>query len=175
MDRLRLPMLITLLFIVSGIAIADLSAQDSPPATPGASIDFFVGVPSEQAPGQTVYLIRFTLQPGVEIPAHSHPGTTILAIESGNLSWTLLRGTGHILHSAENGGATEEITEAGADVILGPGDTIYYEDDTTHTARNAGDVPVKVMATHILESGQPLQVPVGTPMAAMEMTATASP
>jgi quercetin dioxygenase-like cupin family protein len=175
MHRLRVPMLVTLLVIASFIAIPHITAQDSPPATPGASIDFFVGVRSERAPGQTIYLIQFTLQPGNEIPAHGHPGTTILVVESGNLGWTLLQGTGHVVRSAERGGATEEITEPGADVILGPGDTVYYEDDTTHTARNASDVPVKVMATHILETGQPLQSPAGTPMAAMEMTATPSP
>ena len=71
-----------------GLALAaralGAAAQDaSPPAgiapmelAPGVIAEVFAGVPTARAAGQTLYLTRFTFQPGAEIFPHSHPGTT---------------------------------------------------------------------------------------------------
>ena len=67
------------------------------------------------------------------------------------------------------------MTEPGTEVLLNPGDAIHYEDDVVHTARNAGDGPVVLLSTLVLEAGQPLLMPAGTPMAGMEMEATPTP
>ncbi len=50
----------------------------------------------------------------------------------------------------------EDLTEPGTEVILEPGDAIFYEEDVVHTARGAGDEPAVVMATLVLTSGAPL-------------------
>ena len=107
---------------------------------PGVTAEVFAGAPSTRAPGQTVYLARFVFRPGGEISAHSHPGTTVLGVASGSFGWTLVEGTARVVRGAAAGatGPTEDLTEPGADVILEPGDAIFYEDDVVHTARGAG-------------------------------------
>ncbi len=158
-----------------------VTAQDATPAAgpikgnqlaPGVVAEVFAGVPSARAPGQTVYVARFTFQPGGEIFPHSHPGTTVLAVASGTFGWTLLAGTAHVVRGAASGAAepAEDVTELGSEVILEPGDAIYYEDDVIHTARGAGDTPAVVHATQVLTAGEPRLMPAdmemgGTPAA----------
>ena len=180
------------LLLPSALALAvalapRLAAQDATPPTgaptvnqveltPGLVAEVFAGVPSAWAPGQTVYVVRFTFQPGSEIYPHSHPGTVVLAVESGTFGWGLVQGTAHVVRGVGTGGtATEDVTEPGTEVILNPGDAIYYEDDVVHTARNAGDAPVVLLSTLILTAGEPLLMPAGTPMAGMEAEATPAP
>ena len=136
---------------------------------PGVTAEVFAGAPSDRAPGQTVYLARFVFQPGGEIFPHSHPGTTVLGVASGSFGWTLVEGTAHVVRGAAAGGTgpTEELTEPGTEVILEPGDAIYYEDDVVHTARGAGDEPALVLGTLVLTSGEDLLMP-----AEMEMGGT---
>ena len=139
---------------------------------PGVVAEVFAAVPSARAPGQTIYVARFTFQPGAEIFSHSHPGTTILGVASGSFGWTLLAGSAHVVRGAASGAAepVEDVTEPGTDVTLGPGDAIYYEDDVVHTARGAGDTPAVVHATQVLTASEPRIMPVdlemgGTPEA----------
>ncbi|MFN8590481.1 MAG: hypothetical protein U0031_03385 [Thermomicrobiales bacterium] len=159
--------------LVAAIAILTMlapgiSAQDATPApisvmelAPGVTAEVFAGAPSDRAPGQTTYLARFVFQPGAEIFPHSHPGTTVLGVASGTFGWTLMKGTAHVIRGAAAGatGPVEDITEPGTEVILQPGDAIYYEDDVVHTARGAGDEPAVVFGTLILTSGEPLLMP----------------
>jgi quercetin dioxygenase-like cupin family protein len=154
------------------------AAQDASPAAgvalaPGVVAEVFAGAPSDRAPGQTVYLARFTFQPGSEIFPHSHPGTVLLTVDQGTFGWTLLEGTAQVVRGAVAGatGPTEEVTESGTEVLLNPGDAIFYEDDVVHSARGAGDQPAVVLGTLVLESGQPLLMPAEA-MAGMGMEAT---
>jgi quercetin dioxygenase-like cupin family protein len=149
-------------------------AQEATPsggmaATPaGVTAEVFAGAPSDRAPGQTVYLARFVFEPGAEIFPHSHPGTTILGVAEGSFGWTLLQGTAHVVRGSASGSptGTEDLTDANTDVVLEPGDAIFYEDDVVHTARGAGDTAAVVLGTLVLTAGEPLLMPVmdmGTP------------
>lgn len=167
---------------LSGALAVPVAAQDSTPEAgapavtqtelaPGVIAEVFAGVPSARAPGQTVYLVRLSFEPGSEAAAHGHPGTTVLAIDSGTLGFTLQQGTVHVVRGAGTGATEAEVvSEAGAEISLNPGDAIYYEDDVIHSVRNAGDEPASVLATLVLEAGQPLLLP-----AEMEMAATPTP
>ena len=128
---------------------------------PGVTAEVFVGAPSARAEGQSVYLARFVFQAGAEIFPHSHPGTTVLGVAEGSFGWTLMHGTAHVVRGAASGSptGTEDLTDAGADVVLEPGDAIYYEDDVVHTARGAGDTAAVVLGTLVLTSGEPLLMP----------------
>jgi quercetin dioxygenase-like cupin family protein len=173
-----LALLAALAFV--GAAAPRLAAQnttetDDTPAvtqtelTPGFVAEVFAGAPSDRAPDQTVYVARFTIQPGSDIFPHGHPGTTVLAVDSGSLGWTLVEGAAHVVRGAGTGGTeVEEVTEPGNEVILEAGDAIYYEDDVIHTMRSAGDEPTVVLGTLVLTAGAPLLM---TPeeMAKMEM------
>jgi quercetin dioxygenase-like cupin family protein len=168
-------LILGVLLIISGATPPRLAAQDAtPPAVaqielaPGVLAEVFAGAPSAVAPGQTVYLARFIFDPGSEIFPHGHPGTTVLGVESGSLGWTLQEGTAHVVRGAAAGEtAVEDITEPGVEVILSPGDAIFYEDDVVHTARGAGEEPAVILGTLVLETGQPLIMPTD-----MEMDAT---
>jgi len=173
-----LVLLLGVFFGIIGTPAPRLAAQDATPAAvtpielaPGVTAEVFAGAPSARAEGQTAYLARFTFAPGSEIFPHSHPGTTVLGVESGTFGWTLEQGTAHVVRGAAAGGTTsEDVTEPGTEVILDVGDAIYYEDDVVHTARGAGDEPTVVLGTLVLETGQPLLMPVD-----MEMGATPAP
>ena len=173
-----LPSLLAFALTVAllGFFAPRLAAQEAPPAiaqielAPGVIAEVFAGAPSARADGQTVYLARFTFAPGSAIFPHSHPGTTVLGVDSGEFGWTLLAGTAHVVRGAAAGGTeTEDVTEPGTEVILNAGDAIYYEDDVVHTARAAGDEPAVVLGTLVLETGAPLLMP-----AEMEMATPAS-
>lgn len=183
--RLPRPRFLALIavFTLAGLVAPGLAAQEATPGpiavtelAPGFTVEVFAGAPSDRAPDQTVYLARFIFQPGAEIFPHNHPGTIVLGVESGSLGWTLLEGSAHVVRGAAAGatGPAEDLTEPGTEVILEPGDAIYYEDDVVHTARGAGDEETVVLGTLVLASGEPLLMPVEE-MAGMEMEATPAP
>lgn len=176
--------LVALLLVVStvmGRGWSPVRAQEATPAAgpitvielaPGVTAEVFAGAPSDRAPDQTVYLARFVFQPGAEIFPHSHPGTVVLGVASGSFGWTLLEGSAHVMRGAAAGATdpAEDIIESGTEVILEPGDAIFYEDDVVHTARGAGDEETVVLGTLVLTSGEPLLMPAdmemgGTPAA----------
>jgi quercetin dioxygenase-like cupin family protein len=168
--------------MVWGLLAPRLAAQEATPGpisvtelAPGFTAEVFAGAPSARAPEQTVYLARFIFQPGAEIFPHSHPGTTIVGVESGTLGWTLLEGTAHVVRGSASGGtATEDLIEPGTEVILNPGDAIFYEDDVVHTARGASDEETVILGTLVLTSGEPLLMPTDE-MADMATEATPAP
>lgn len=143
-------------------------AQDATPGVEGGGeiegasgvwAEVFSAIPTDRAPDQTLYLARFTFFPGSEIFAHGHPGTTSLSVESGTFGWTLLEGTTHVIRGAKTGGTdVEDVSEAGTEILLEPGDAIYYEHDVVHTARSAGDDIAVVNAALLLTAGEPLLV-----------------
>jgi quercetin dioxygenase-like cupin family protein len=138
---------------------------------PGVTAEVLAAAPSAVAPGQTVYVARFTFQPGASIFPHNHPGTTVLGVLSGSFGWTLKAGKAHVIRHAGAGatGPVEELTEPGADVVLRAGDAIFYETDVVHTARGAGKTPAVVLGSLVLKTGAPLLMP-----ADMKMDAPAS-
>ena len=183
--RLPRPRLLALvaLFALAGLVAPGLAAQEATPGpiavtelAPGFTVEVFAGAPSDRAPGQTIYLARFVIQPGAEIVPHSHPGTVVLGVASGSLGWTLLEGMAHVVRGAAAGatGPAEDVTEPGTEVILEPGDAIFYEDDIVHTARGAGEEETVVLGTLVLTSGEPLLMP-AEEMAGMGMEATPAP
>lgn len=170
--------LVLIAAVGAGLMTGRTAAQEGTPAAgaaivpielaPGVTAEVFGAAPSAGAPGQTVYLVRFTFQPGAEIFAHNHPGTTLLGVESGSFGWTLGAGVAHVARGAAAGttGPAEDLTEPGTDVVLEPGDAIFYESDVVHTARGAGDGPTVILGTLVLEEGQPLLMPADMAMEA---------
>ncbi len=181
---LRTPFLtLVAVLLLDGALAPRLAAQEATPGpiaphelAPGVIAEVYAGAPSTRAPGQTVYLARFVFQPGAEIFPHSHPGTTVLGVQSGSFGWTLVEGTAHVARGAAAGatGPTEDLTEPGTEVILEPGDAIFYEDDVVHTARGAGDAETVVLGTLVLTSGEPLLM-AAEEMAGMATEATPAP
>jgi quercetin dioxygenase-like cupin family protein len=139
---------------------------DCAPALPESAGDRVTYTPIAEglplnAPGQVMQLYRFTMPPGDALPAHSHPGATLLQIESGEMSYTVVRGQVRLWTRDADGGRTDRLVEAGEMAVFGPGDAIFYDADTAHSAVNPGDVPVAVLAVTLLDIELPQTIPAG--------------
>jgi quercetin dioxygenase-like cupin family protein len=155
----------------SPIACSKEPAAAAPPIkltvlAPGVTAEVLAAAPSAVAPDQTVYVARFVFQPGASIFPHNHPGTTVLGVVSGSFGWTLKAGKAHVIRGAGAGatGPVEDLTEPGTDVILKPGDAIFYETDVVHTARGAGKTKAVVLGSLVLKTGAPLLMPANMKM-----------
>jgi hypothetical protein len=118
---------------------------------PGVHLQFLIEGQPAAAPDHTLVLYRVILDGG-EIPSHIHPGTTVLSVESGSLSWTLQAGTASVIRP---GAAPEQVSEPGTEIVLGPGEGLWYDADGVHTARAAEAVPASVLISSLYETGQP--------------------
>lgn len=112
------------------------------------------------APGYAMGLVRLTYDPGGTLNAHTHPGASILYVESGTLTYTLIEGTA-TLTRASTGPATPGAAVAAepvspGDVELQPGDSLFEDADVIHTARNDGDEPAVVLIANLLTAGAPV-------------------
>jgi hypothetical protein len=135
------------------IVVGQLAPLGEPfEALPGVNIEFINEGEPAAASGQSLVLWRVILSDGGEIPSHSHPGTTVLTVESGSLSWTLLAGTVQV---ARPGAALEQVTEPGTEILLDPGASLFYNADVLHSARGVAGVPASVLIASLFEAGQP--------------------
>jgi quercetin dioxygenase-like cupin family protein len=119
---------------------------------PGVDVEFLNEGPTAQAPGQSLILYRVTLRGG-EVPSHIHPGTTVLAVESGAMSWTLQAGTVTVTRP---GAAPETVTTPGTEIVVNAGEGLAYNADVVHSARAAGAEPAVVLLAFLVEAGQPV-------------------
>ncbi|HEV2105076.1 MAG TPA: cupin domain-containing protein [Candidatus Eisenbacteria bacterium] len=80
------------------------------------------------------YVLRLsetTYAPGGYIGAHQHAGPGIRYVEEGRLAYV----------------------QQGRTTVYGPGDCFYETGDTTHTARNDGKTPVRLLNFELLPAG----------------------
>jgi hypothetical protein len=112
------------------------------------------------AVGRTLTLVRYTIAPGAQLPAHVHPGVQLASIQSGSLSYTVVTGTATVTRRGK--GAPEPVTGPNT-ITLGPGDAVAERGDMVHFGANRTDTPVVILATLLTESGRDLAVPVTAP------------
>ena len=132
---------------------------------PGVDVEFLNEGPAAQAPGHNVVLFRVTLRGG-EAPPHNHPGTSVLTVESGTFSSTVVAGTTATVVRA--GAAPEPVTAPGTELVLDPGEGLIYGADVVHTAKAAGAETAVALVAGLYQVGQPVLMP-----AAEHMTPTA--
>jgi len=112
--------------------------------------------PSPNAPGYTQYLLRVTIQPGVKLATHHHPGTQVSRITAGELHYTLVSGSAKVgRKGAEQ--PTEDV-QAPVEIILQAGDTVYEVESLVHYGENKGTVPVVVEMNALLKSDEPTTI-----------------
>lgn len=154
-----LSTILVLLLTLFG-ANAMVSAQSDPSMPPGsngiAPEPLGSGRPSG-APGYAMGFVRLTFAPGATLNSHTHPGASILYIESGTLTYTLWEGTATITRAETGPGAAP----AGAplspsEITLNVGDSLFEDADVIHTARNDGSEPAVVLITNLLAASEPV-------------------
>jgi quercetin dioxygenase-like cupin family protein len=130
-----------------------------PPGSAGITPQILGGGLPSVAPGYAMGLIQLTFAPGATLNAHTHPGTSILYVTAGTLTYSLLEGTASVMRAA-TGPATPGAVPAAedlspGDIDLSIGDSLFEDADVIHTARNDGDEPAVVLIANLLEAGVP--------------------
>lgn len=138
------------LLLVAGVTVA----QDSDPLA-GTTIEALGSFTPSAAADRALVFLRITMEPGVEIPAHHHPGAVVVVVESGVFGTELIEGSGTITRFGADGAeATTEEVSGGADATLEAGDSFAYE-GAVHTMVNAGDGPLVLLVSALLDPDQP--------------------
>lgn len=109
------------------------------------------GFPSN-APGRDVLLERITLAPGAELPTHSHPGTYVVLVESGELSVAIVEGFAEVTWAGQS---TRQLVGPGEQVLLRAGDSVVEQQTLIHSGVNPGSTPVVLIAASLLTPGAP--------------------
>lgn len=86
-------------------------------------------------PGREVIQVRVDLAPGVQFPAHSHPGEEIAYVIEGVLEYRL---------------------EGRPPVTLRTGESLFIPAGVIHSASNSGDVIASELATYIVLKSEPI-------------------
>jgi mannose-6-phosphate isomerase-like protein (cupin superfamily) len=156
-----IPLLVFLALLI-GLGGRQILAQDATPTAPSEPPPsvrevLVAGLP-EAAPGQELSLVRTTIQPGVTLPMHIHPGMQIAWIESGELHYFIVEGGEVPITRAWMEGSPEpaEMLGPGEETILYPGDAVVEVEDVVHYGENRGDVPVVLWSATLLAAGAPI-------------------
>ncbi len=106
-------------------------------------------------PGYSLLLLRMTVEAGVEIPAHTHPGPVALYVEQGSFGTAFVEGSGTVTQAGTEATPTAAITlNAGDDTTMEVGDHLFY-DGATHTMRNDGSDQVILLISALFDDSKP--------------------
>ncbi|HEX7022483.1 MAG TPA: hypothetical protein VF171_06475 [Trueperaceae bacterium] len=141
---------LTVALLVATVAFSqDMQGMNDPLA--GTTIEALGSYSPSKAAGQALVFLRITMEPGVVIPFHHHPGSVVVVVESGLFGTEFSEGTGTIARFGHEG---SETIEAGSETTLAPGDSLAYE-GAVHTMRNDGPEPVVLLVSALLDPEQP--------------------
>jgi quercetin dioxygenase-like cupin family protein len=160
--RLIAKLVLALTLMAGGVfGLSGVAAQSNPATpTPTPSVVREVlsqGEPSS-APGQVLQLVRFVIAPHAKLPVHTHPGMQTAWLESGDLTYTIVKGGPITVNRAGDGNGTPGPVESlgeGQTTIFHPGDSWAEPKGMVHFAENAGDVPVVILVASLFPDGAP--------------------
>jgi mannose-6-phosphate isomerase-like protein (cupin superfamily) len=101
--------------------------------------------------GERLMLLRFTLEPGASIRAHSHSGPALFTVVSGALQVELIRGAATV-----NRGNVEEPAEVGTMTYLYDGESITFAPNAGKIVANDSAEPLVLIASILLGSNEPV-------------------
>ncbi len=164
MQRL-LKLTVSLVFIsvlfIANDAVTRAAPPEPQPVTLECATDMRTqmlgNTPLASVEGQSLVLVRAYFGVGGGIGPHTHPGTLVVVVESGQFGVTLEEDSHMgmaVMRASESGTPAEEMLVPGEEAVLEPGD-YFIETGMVHSARTVGDEPVVVTFTGMLETGQP--------------------
>jgi quercetin dioxygenase-like cupin family protein len=109
------------------------------------------------APGQTLYLWRVTIDPHTKLAEHYHQGTQVARVVSGTLSYDIVKGTATVTRA---NGKVQHVTGPKA-VELQPDDWLIETADLQHFGANNTDEEVVLELASLLELGAPPSTAIG--------------
>ena len=114
------------------------SAQGAPPAATGGVTRKILSQSDGPVPGYVTMLVEATIEAGVPVGRHTHPG-----IESA-----------YVLE-----GGFELPIQGQATRMLKPGDGFQIPPETKHAGGKPGDAKSRILITYVVEKGKPLATP----------------
>jgi len=114
------------------------SAQGSPPAATSGVTRKILSQTDGPAPGYETLLVEATIDAGVAVGRHTHPG-----IESA-----------YVLE-----GGFELPVQGQPTRMIKPGDAFQIPPDTPHAGGKAGDAKSRLLITYVVQKGKPLASP----------------
>jgi quercetin dioxygenase-like cupin family protein len=122
---------------ITEFVATQVSAQTQPAATPGVTRKILAQSDGPM-PGYVTLLVEATIEPGVKVGRHTHPG-----IESS-----------YVLE-----GGFELPIEGQPTRTIKPGDGFHIPPETPHAGGKPADVRSRILITYIVEKGKPLASP----------------
>jgi len=97
-----------------------------------------VGRGDVSVPGREAVVARVEVSPGAHTGRHTHPGDEVSYVAEGQLELLI-------------DGQPPRLIKAGESFVVPAG--------TVHEARNAGEVPTRLIGVYVVEKGKPLATP----------------
>jgi quercetin dioxygenase-like cupin family protein len=123
---------------VSGFVATEAAAQGAPAATTPGVTRKILSQTDGPTPGYTTMLVEATIDAGVPVGRHTHPGVESAYVLEGGFELPI------------QGQATR---------TLKPGDGFQIPPDTPHAGGKPGDAKSRILITYVVEKGKPLASP----------------
>jgi len=123
---------------ITGFVATEASAQGAPPAAAGGVTRKILSQSDGPVPGYETVLVEATVEAGVAVGWHTHPG-----IESA-----------YVLE-----GGFELPIQGQETRTLKPGDAFQIPPDTPHAGGKAGTAKSRILITYVVQKGKPLASP----------------
>src|SRR5439155_1091732 len=123
---------------ITGFVTTEASAQGAPPAAAGGVTRKILSQTDGPAAGYETLLVEATIEAGVAVGRHTHPG-----IESA-----------YVLE-----GGFELPIQGQATRMLKAGDAFQIPPDTAHAGGKAGTAKSRLLITYVVQKGKPLASP----------------
>jgi quercetin dioxygenase-like cupin family protein len=116
----------------------EASAQGAPTATTPGVTRKILSQMDGPTPGYTTILAEATIEPGIPVARHTHPGIEAAYILEGSFELPI------------HGQPTR---------MVKAGDAFHIPPETPHAGGKPSDVKVRVLSTYVVEKGKPLASP----------------
>lgn len=123
---------------IAGFVATEASAQGAPPAAGGGVTRKILSQTDGPAPGYETLLVEATIEAGVAVGRHTHPGVESAYVLEGGFELPIQ-------------GQTTRTLKAG--------DAFQIPPDTPHAGGTAGTAKSRILITYVVQKGKPLASP----------------
>lgn len=142
-------------------------AAPTPTYAVGVTAEVLSRKEADAAPGYYLQVVRITFAPDAIVAPHTHPGDTVTYQESGSHAFTVLEGEARLVRAGTAtpaAGSAGEVMELNREYTINTGDTLSFNAQTAHTARNPTGEPAVLLEAQLREVDMPLTHFMGTPV-----------
>lgn len=139
------------------------TSTSSPASSPASGVvaTVYGQATPPNAPKETMSLYSVEVPSGAKIAPHQHPGLQLSRIMSGELTYTVDKGTLTVFGAPTTPGqpVSSRTVPAGTTLKLAAGTTVAEPKGMIHHAENAGGESVKIDISILVPQGDPFSIP----------------